>query len=572
MNIPIVLIAFVGLTSVMSIAYLSLLPAKDERFMRYWGFAWLAYSCSLLCVILSMNGGPEQLYIGRQIFDMMNIVLLLLSAYAFARVEIPGYWLRFALYLGIWLGIGMFYSFDVLSVFLPAGVFGISCTFAICRIVYLYWGSTRIERFFPIIMFGLWGCGKAALSLFYALTGFAGSGTDYLIEALFSNMLNYAIVIIYIRHTVERQTQSEKNFRTIAENATDIIFFYALKPTPSFVYVTPSAETMTGYPVRDFYADPKFYLKLVPAEEFEKLNSVFDPDPDGGEKQRNLIFRMIHMSGIGMWAEVNSSLLFEKGEPVAVEGIIRDISLMKSAEEELIKSKEARDHLLSYVSHELRLPLSSILGYAEALRDNTIIPAERGRAMDVIYGKAQALSRLIDDLFQLSKLETGQFSFNFTVCEVAELTRHLKRSHAKDAEGTGVRMVTKADMARLPGAVIVDRERISQVLSNLITNGVKFSESGGTVTLCYALNDEKTDFTVSVSDTGEGISEQDLPRVFDRFFTRRVGGEGKPAGSGLGLTLCKEIVEAHNGRMSVESKEGAGSTFTFTIPLYFENE
>jgi signal transduction histidine kinase len=329
---------------------------------------------------------------------------------------------------------------------------------------------------------------------------------------------------------------------------------------------------MTGYPVRDFYTDPKFYLKIVPAEEFDKLTSVFNPSPDKGEGRRSFVFQMIHASGVKMWAEVNSSVLFEKGKPVAVEGIIRDISLMKSAEEGLIKSKEARDRLLSYISHELRLPLSSILGYSEALRDDAINAEERGKAMDVIHGKARALSRLIDDLFQLSKLETGQFSFNFTVCDVAELTEYLISAHAENVSDSDVRVVTETDAAGLSGTVIADRERISQVLSNLIMNGVKFSKSGGTVAVRYALNSKGTDFTVSVSDMGFGISERDIPMIFDRFFTRRSGTEDNLTGSGLGLTLCKEIVDAHQGRIEVESKEGVGSTFMFTIPLYFETE
>ncbi|MDR1796145.1 MAG: PAS domain-containing sensor histidine kinase [Clostridiales Family XIII bacterium] len=557
-DMPVSLPLAVGaLLFAMAVAFV-LYAARRERFLWFWALGWLAYSGGLLCVVLSASLGPAAGF--RGIFDMWNILFLLFSAYAFARVETPDYWLRFALYLTIWYVIGTYYAFDAMSVTLPVLAFRACGTVVLARAVWRYWRVPRPEKLVSALLFLLWGFGTAALSVARA---------DPLLEVLFASLLNYLIVVVFLRRTADVQEETEKNFRLIAENAADVIFLYTLVPAPAFTYVTPSAERITGYPVRDFYADPKFYLKLVPEQEFARISDAFEPSREPGGGSRGLVSRMVHSSGATFWAEMNTTVLYgADGAPVALEGIIRDISLMKSAEEELVASKTSRDRLLSYVSHELRIPLSSIIGYAEALRDGTIEPGEREGALEIIAGKAQSLSRLIDDLFQLSKLETGQFSFNFMIVDVQDLTEQLIGGQMREVAGTGLHLSTELDRGAIGGLVIADLQRIEQVMANLVRNAVRFSREGGRVVLRFAIDEEAQRYVVSVTDTGAGIAEADLPHVFDRFFTRTKAS----GGTGLGLTLCKEIVEAHKGEMTVQSREGSGSTFTFSIPLYFEGE
>jgi PAS domain S-box-containing protein len=374
--------------------------------------------------------------------------------------------------------------------------------------------------------------------------------------------------------SVERLTRSEKNFRVITENAADVIFFYAQRPLPAFTYVSPSAETMTGYPLRDFYADPRFYLKLVGPEDFESVAKVFcfdenqnDGGSDGGG---SLVCRMIRSDGKPFWAEMRHALLYENDKPSAVVAILRDISPMKSAEEELIKSKQSRERLFSYISHELRLPLSSIIGYIDAIKNGTIAVSEKEAALSVISEKAHFLNHIIDDLAQLSQIETGRFAFNFMLCDVGELAIGMIASHANDITGENLRFVNNLEHSQqVRRTVVADPERVGQVLFNLITNAVKFSESGSVITVTFDINSAKDCFTVAVSDRGKGISARDIPRIFDRFFTKSNEVSGHP-GTGLGLTLSKEIAESHKGDLSVRSIEGKGSTFTLSIPLYGE--
>jgi PAS domain S-box-containing protein len=551
-----------------SAVYFYLFAQRQERFIQYWGFCWISYSASLFILIVSLEYEGLFIIAGRKLFDMLNILFLMFGAYAFIRIRIPGYWHRFTLYLIIWLLIGLYCGFDPLSICLPLSLFQIICSVNICRVILRHWRVPRVEQIMAAALFSLWGVGKAVLSILEAQSFMAPS--SYLVEIIFSNMLNISILIIYMQQSVEQLSKAEKNFRIIAENAADIIFFYALTPAPTFSYITPSVETVTGYAAREFYANPKFYLELAPASEFENISSVFNPQADTAAGVNNLIFQIIHKNGTPLWVEMNSSVLYENGAPAAVEGIIRDITPMKTAEREMIASKQSRDLLMSYISHELRIPVTAIMGYIDAIRDGTITQtSEKNRAIDIIYEKAAALNRLIQDLFQLSKLETRQFSFNFALTNALELSKTLLDKHALDIRTRNMRLKYQiAEDALRDLWVIADTERIAQVFSNLISNAIKFSPAGSQIRISFKLDSAKEHLLVSVADQGVGIEEQDLPRVFKRFFHAHT--ENNDFSSGLGLAISREITTAHKGSLTAKSKKGRGSVFTLALPLYLD--
>lgn len=570
MSLVLLLSTFVVLTLGMALVYFYIFTRRKEMFIQYWGFSWLAYSISLLCLILSMGEEALSLLEVRKLFDMLNILFLLYGTYSFSKQRIPGYWNRFALYLTIWLSIGIYYNFDLMSVYLPISMFQIICTGVIIYTILRRWNVPKLEKVISITLFVLWGVGKAVLSIVEANNYILF--TVYLIEILFSNMLNFSIFIIFMERALGELIKTQKNFKIIAENATDLIFFYAFKPNPTFDYVSPSAESVTGYSVQSFYSDPDFYRELVPPMEYERITKVFTPQEDMSTGRNSLVFQMLHKNGITFWAEMTSTAIYDKyGQQVAVEGIIRDINQMKSVESQLIASKESRDRLLSYISHELRIPVSSIMGYIEALKDGTYKNnKEKDEAMSIIYEKSSVLNHLIDDLFQLSKLETKQFSFNFTMMDALEVSNMLMDSNRADVIASGLKLKEIMSSANLAQKnVIVDPERINQVFRNLLSNAIKFTEEGRRITIRFEVNDKKSTYEISVADQGEGIDKDDIQKVFDRFFSRKKDKENYSS-SGLGLTISKEIVESHNGELSVKSRVGEGSTFIVSIPLYFE--
>jgi PAS domain S-box-containing protein len=564
------IISFAALSIGTIVLYFLLFSRQKERFILYSGFSWFAYLFSLMCIVGMHYTDFYPIYGVREICDMLNIFFLMFSAFAFVRLEIPTYWVRATLILVIWLVIGSVYRVDIRLVFLPISIYELVCTFVICHTILKYWSTDRTEKGVSFAFFFIWGVAKAVIPLVIHYDEMPL--IVYFSEILFYNLLYYSLIVIYMHESVKRLTRSEKNFRIITENAADTIFFYVQRPMPAFTYISPSAEAMTGYRAQDFYADPRFYLKLVNPEDFERITKIFDfhENQSAPETPGNLICQMIRADGRHFWTEMRHALLYEDGKPSAIVGIIRDISPMKSVEEELIKSKRSRERLFSYISHELRLPLSSIIGYVDAIRDGTIIEREKGAALSIISEKAHSLNHLIDDLSQLSQLETGRFAFNFMLCDIGELAAGMMISHASDIAGKNLRFNNRLEHS--PHArytVVADPERIGQILSNLIENAAKFSKPDQTITVEFGLDNAKRLFTMAVSDCGRGISPADIPRVFDRFFTKSDAKSGHP-GTGIGLTLSKEIAEAHKGNLRVSSIEGKGSVFTLSIPLYKE--
>ncbi len=568
MYLPSVIFPFIILTLLMSFVYFYMFARGQERYVRYWSFCWIAYSLSLLFLILSINNGIVELLELRKIFDLLNILFLLYGAYAFMHTQIPTYWNRFFLYITMWYLLGVYYNFDHLSIYLPVSIYQIIITSILCYIVYKYWSVPTFEKTLCILVFFMWGVGKAALSAFELY--YNDLSTLYLVEIIFSNILNFFIFVIYLQKTRDEIAIADRLYRIIAENATDAIFYYTLKPRPAFTYVSPSVESLTGYGPAEFYQNPRFYLEITDSEHFEAVKSIFNgkqlSDTDS-------TFRLHHKNGSTFWGEFNSSILYKDDIPVAVEGIIRDVTRMKNAEQQLRSAKQSRDLLLSYISHELKTPITSILGYVNALNDGTIdSPKERGDAMEIISSKALLLEHLINDLFQLSKLESNQFSFNFMHLSALDLSQLLIDGHLLDVKSAGIKPVIELDSQTLNDKyVIADPKRIDQVFSNILFNAIKYTNAGDKIKIKFGSDQNQKNYTVTISDSGIGIPQEDLPYIFDRFFRAHTPVRtGKEVGSGLGLTISKEIVQAHGGTISAKSNLGKGSTFIFTIPVYYD--
>lgn len=541
---------------------------SQERYVRYWGFCWVAYSLSLLFLILSLNKDIIELLELRKICDLLNILFLLYGAYAFMHTQIPTYWNRFVLYITMWHLLGMYYNFDHLSIYLPVSMYQIIITVVLCYIVYKYWSVPAFEKVICIAVFLLWGVGKAALSILEVY--YYDISSLYLMEIIFSNILNFSIFVIYLQKTKDEISIADRLYRIIAENATDVIFYYALKPRPAFTYVSPSVESLTGYAPEEFYQNPRFYLEIADSEHFEAVKTIFD-----GKRlsEGESTFLLHHKNGGIFWGEFNSSILYKDGIPIAVEGIIRDVTRMKNAENQLRSAKQSRDLLLSYISHELKTPITSILGYVNALNDGTIdMPKERNDAMELISSKALLLEHLINDLFQLSKLESNQFSFNFMHLSALDLSRQLMDKHLLDIKSAGIKPTIDLDSQTLNEKyVIADPKRIDQVFSNIVFNAIKYTESSDRIKIKFGTDQSLKNYVVTISDSGIGIPPEDLPYIFDRFFKAHTPVRpGKEPGSGLGLTISKEIISAHGGTISAKSNLGKGSTFIFNIPFYYD--
>lgn len=568
-TLTIILLAFVALSLGIASVYFYIFARSKERFIQFWGLCWACYSCSLLLLIFGGSGGHEVFLAMRKVFDMYNLLFLLFGVYSFQNLRIPGYWWRFSLYLLIWVFLAVLYHFDLMSLYVPTSTYQICATAVICYLIIRFWQVPSLEKMTSVIIFGLWGFGKAAVSIIEILYPH-NSPSFYLAEVIFSNILNFMVVVLYLHRAEAKLYVAEKQFKLIAENASDVIFFYRIRPA-AFTYITPSVEKVLGYFPHDFYDDAKFYLQLVEQKDIPQISELFDYQFPGRENRS--VLRIFRKNLQPIWAEISTTLVLEGGEPIALEGVIRDITATKAAEEQMLASKKSKEVFLSYISHELKTPVTSLLAYITALRGNTFeLEEKRKEAIDIIYKKTLTLERLIYDLFQLSKLETKQFSFAFMVMDGQDLAAALTREYLLDIKSAGLKPVVKMDKAALNGvSVIVDEARIQQVFSNILANAVRVSQKGGAIRLSVGVDAKKKRLEISVRDYGAGIAAKDLPYIFDRFY-RVDSGEhsAREDTSGLGMTIAKEIVEAHNGTITVRSRLQRGSTFTVHLPLYFE--
>ena len=281
----------------------------------------------------------------------------------------------------------------------------------------------------------------------------------------------------------------------------------------------------------------------------------------------------------GRFAEADERLLSTIATAVGVTfhnaKLFEDARQARAAAEE---ADAAKSSFLSTVSHELRTPLTSVLGFAKIIRrrleerlfplipenDRKITQAKAQviENLGVVVSEGERLTKLIDDVLDLAKIEAGKFTWNMGSVSVAQVIERATAATSSlfDAKKLDLVLEIEPDLPEITG----DEHRLIQVVINLISNAVKFTDAGS---ITCAVRSQDSDLLVSVKDSGIGIAITDQPKVFEKF--KQVGDTltDKPKGTGLGLPICKEIVEYHGGRIWVESEPGRGSTFSFTLPV-----
>lgn len=227
---------------------------------------------------------------------------------------------------------------------------------------------------------------------------------------------------------------------------------------------------------------------------------------------------------------------------------------------DLARSTQLRQQMTADIAHDLRTPLSVILGYTEALADGKL--SGNPETFEAMHLQAQQLNRLIDDLRTLSLADAGQLQLQMAAASPCALLRQVESAYAGQAAAKGVSVSLECDTT-LP-VLYLDAGRIGQVLSNLLSNALRYTSEGGQIALKAARHG--SDVQLSVCDSGPGLSESELARVFDRFY-RGDAARQADGSSGLGLAIARSLVEAHRGRISAANRPGGGACFTIDLPV-----
>ena len=239
---------------------------------------------------------------------------------------------------------------------------------------------------------------------------------------------------------------------------------------------------------------------------------------------------------------------------------------IKAQIEQLTENDRLRRELVSNISHDLRTPLSAMQGFLETLiiRGDSLTDEERKRYLNIARKHASRLGVLIGDLFELSKLDSASVTPNLEAFSLPELVQDVAHEFQMEAESKGISVVIDADSNT--AFTLGDIGLIQRVLENLMRNAIRFTPNGGTVTL--SISDRPQSVAVAVSDTGSGISDNDIPRIFDRFYRAVQGEEARSDSSGLGLAIVKRILDLHNSRITVQSQLDRGTRFEFELPIF----
>lgn len=352
-----------------------------------------------------------------------------------------------------------------------------------------------------------------------------------------------------------------------------------------------------GVDPQEFKADYEGYLKFVHPEDREKVNSYIENalinktsfEFDHRIQKRDGTERTIHSTG--------RLICDENDEPSKMYGIAHDVTEMKQAENEIKKlnaelekrvidrtaqlqaankelekaniiaeqSKTAKQMFLASMSHEIRTPLNSIIGFQQLLKD-TPLNDEQQEYVESIDFAGRNLLIIINDILDLSKIESGKFEFDETEINISDITKSVITLVSNRAKEKNIKLFISQDPA-IPNDLYGDSARLSQILLNLIGNAVKFTEKGEIKIITQLLEETKDRVLCEflVEDTGIGIPENKLETIFESFSQASAATSQKYGGTGLGLTISKHLVEMQGGTIDVKSKVGKGSTFSFKL-------
>ena len=374
--------------------------------------------------------------------------------------------------------------------------------------------------------------------------------------------------------TPGRDTENELLLRT-AENAGIGLWFWDIED--SRIYSTATCNELLGLPSYEAVTFESF-LTVVHPDDRSYVEALFERLQTQSIKYEDE-FRVVRTEGTVDWISAEGKSISDGGgTPNRMMGIVRRVTEQRRAADELAKvydrerkardeaveANRAKDFFLAFVSHELRSPLNAILGWSKILLTKKVDDDTRRNALETIERSARLQTKLINDLVDSARVASGKLRLEFHPTNVAEIARVAFQAQKPAAEAHQLEFTLETERDEI--VVFGDAGRLQQVLTNLISNAIKFTPEGGKVSIKVATDGDAV--SIHVKDTGHGISPEALPNIFRQFSQGEVGRARSNSGLGLGLSIVKILVAKHGGTVRALSEGlGKGAEFIITLPL-----
>lgn len=359
---------------------------------------------------------------------------------------------------------------------------------------------------------------------------------------------------------------SEEKFRNIFESFQDIYFQCDLNG--HLTLVSPSAKSLLGFDESDYVG--KHITQFFAAKNYlQLLRRLFK---DGEVRNFDATATSKDLSSIHLLCNIR--IIHKKGAAIGIEGVARDITQLKQANEELINAKlvaerslRVKERFLANMSHEIRTPMNGIIGMIDLIA-STKLNKEQLEYIKTIKKSSDTLLHILNDILDLSKIEAGKMELRKSPVKLAKTIEKLYALYSQEAHRNNTSLYYHLGKD-LPEWNMIDETRLLQVLSNLTSNAIKFSDGKGNINISIRLIKKLTDtrnlFKAEIKDAGIGISKENIQKLFETFSQVDNSFTKNYSGTGLGLAISKELVKSMNGKIGVASTPGLGSTFWFTF-------
>jgi len=379
--------------------------------------------------------------------------------------------------------------------------------------------------------------------------------------------------VVTIRDITE-QARSESRWQHAILASSDGVWDWDI--LSGYVYYSPRWMEMVGYGPTELPHHFDTFAKLLHPDDLPRVNEGVQEHLAGGTEHYSVEFRLRHKDGHWHWVLARGKVVrfTDDGRPWQFIGTHVDIHLQRRQKQQLREAKEAaetatraKDAFLANMSHEIRTPMNAILGTAHLL-ERTALTDGQTDLLQTIRSASRDLLGLVNDVLDLSKIESGHLELEPIPFQLMDLTHRILRTHRPTAAHKGLSLVQHFDDT-LPHTVVGDPTRLGQVLHNLVGNAVKFTRSGSVDIRIAHLGhvDQAVQVGFSVTDTGIGIEPDALVTIFRPFAQAEQSTTRRFGGTGLGLSISHHLVQMMGGELQVDSKAGAGSTFSFTVEL-----